>query len=466
MTIDYDGVIMGGTIQGREAAALAAREGARVALVEPPGSVERQIHRQIVLAALAQAENTASWDSLKHRVSALETVAYGQLSLDYLATSGVDVVRESGQFSPRPRLAVTTASRRLRSRGYVLAPGTQVTVPAIPGLAETPYLTLDTLFDLKTLPESAIVLGRSGAAIALAQALARHGTRTTLVSRGGTLLPTEDPDMSAFVAGLLEAAGVIVRLGDRPASLRYKDGFELCLAHGETLTSAVLVLATAPHPALEGLNLSGIGVHPTVVHGVSTALPVGDRLNTAHPRIFACGPVLGGYWAGATDHQDVAIALHNALYLPWRKLSFLNRLALLHTTPEYVRLGLTANQAQRWYGSKAIVVQVSFGHVLKAHFSEDITGVCRWVVHRDGQLLGAHICGPGASELMQTVALALYQHIPLQQLDRLPSLPHSLAAMLPLMVDEWQRQRWQPGTWRRDWAENWFNWRRSRRRRW
>lgn len=466
MTVDYDGVILGGTVQGREAAALAAQEGARVALVELPGEFDRQVHRHLALTVLAQANETSTWNFLRQRVNALQALAFPHLSLDCLANRGVDVVQQVGQMGNRPYLAMTTAERRLRSRSFLLAPGTRVTIPNLPGLSQTPYLTVDTLLDSQTLPESAIVLGRSSGAIALAQALAHLGTRTTLISRGNTLLPTEDPDMSAFVAGLLEAAGVTVKLGDRLQAVNYKDGFELCLANGERLTSAVLVLATATHPALEGLNLSSIGIQPRTIHAVPTALPVDDRLGTAHPRIFACGPVLGGYWAESTDHQDVAIALRNALYLPWRKLSFLNRPALLQTTPEYARIGLTATQARRWYGSEAMVLQVPFGQVLKAQLTEDSTGFCRWVAHRNGQLLGAQICGPGTSELMQTVALALHRRIPLQHLHRLPTLSPSLAAMVPLMVGEWQRQRWQPGTWRRDWAENWFNWRRSRRRRW
>ncbi|PZV17908.1 MAG: hypothetical protein DCF21_09015 [Leptolyngbya sp.] len=475
MTVDYDGVIIGGTVQGREAAALAARQGARVALVEPPGAVDRRIHRQLLLMALAQAgavEN-AGWGSLKHQVSALAAVAYPHLNLDCLATSGVDVVLEPGQFSLRPQLAVTTLSRRLRSRGYLLAPGTEVTVPAIPGLVETPYLTLDTLLALETLPESAVVLGRSGEAIALSQALALLGTRTTLVTRGDTLLPTEDADLSAFVAALLEASGVTLKLDTQLEEIRYKDGFEISLSQGDALSeplrerlgAASLVLATASHPVLEGLNLSRIGLQPRTIHGKPTMLPVDDRLATAHPRVFACGPALGGYWADATDHGDVAIALHNLLYLPWRKFSHLNRPALLHTTPEYARLGLTAAQARRWFGSAATVVQVPFGQVLKAHYGDDITGFCRWVVGDDGQILGAQICGPGASELMYAVALAVQQSIPLQRLDQVPTLSPSLAAMISVMVDSWQRQRWHQGTWRRDWAENWFNWRRTRRRR-
>jgi pyruvate/2-oxoglutarate dehydrogenase complex dihydrolipoamide dehydrogenase (E3) component len=265
MTVDYDGVIIGGTVQGRKAASLAAREGARVALVEPVGAVERQLHRQIGLGVLAQADGASNWVSLKAQIKALEAVAYPHLSLDCLASSGVDVVPSPAQFSPRPKLAVTTLTRRLRSRGYLLAPDTEVTVPDIPGLAETPYLTLDTLLDLEQPPESAIVLGRSSTAIALAQALARLGTRTTLVSRGNALLPTEDADISAFIAALLEADGVALRLGSTLDKVRDQGGGELSFTSGDRLAADHLILATASHPALADLNLGSIGIRPSLV---------------------------------------------------------------------------------------------------------------------------------------------------------------------------------------------------------
>jgi pyruvate/2-oxoglutarate dehydrogenase complex dihydrolipoamide dehydrogenase (E3) component len=421
------------------------------------------MRRGLALAALAAAPQP-TWSGLAAQVAALEAVAYPHLRLEGLASGGVDVVVEPGQFSPRPQLAVTTATRQLRSRRYLLALPTAPNLPAIPGLGTVPYLTLETLLEQPVQPQSAIVLGGSAAAIALAQALARRGTETTLLSRGDRLLPTEDNDISAFVAALLEAAGVVLRLGQSLEAVQDKDGVTLTLAGGELLSAQVLLLATAGHLDLQGLNLGGVGIQPRQVHGVATALPVDDRLATAHPRVFACGPALGGYWAEATDWQDVAIAVRNALYLPWRQLARLHRPALLHTSPELARIGLTATQARRWYGSEATVLQIPFGQVIKAHCDDDITGFCRWIVRGDGQLLGAQICGPGASELMAIAALALQRSIPLQQLDRLPVLPPSLAAMLPSLSDAWQHQRWRPGTWRRDWAENWCNWRRSRQR--
>jgi hypothetical protein len=84
------------------------------------------------------------------------------------------------------------------------------------------------------------------------------------------------------------------------------------------------------------------------------------------------------------------------------------------------------------------------------------------VVHRDGRLLGAQIWGSYARDLSQTVAGMMQNDRRIHHWECFSALPHSHAEILEQMVAQWQQQRWQPGTWRRDWAENWFNWRRSR----
>ncbi|HIK44952.1 MAG TPA: NAD(P)/FAD-dependent oxidoreductase [Leptolyngbyaceae cyanobacterium M65_K2018_010] len=473
MTADYDGVIVGGTLQGREAAALAAREGARVALVEPDGAVEAILWRQLLVQVLSHwgqqirperllgpgddPEPRLDWAPLMAQVLRMAEMAYPHLGLESLAAKGVDVVVGPGQFSRKPRLVFATADRVLRARGFVLCPNTQVSVPSVPGLAETPYTTLDRLGQWTQPPEDLVILGRSPEAIALAQLLSWRGTRVTLVTRGDRLLPSEDGDISIFIESLLRAAGVDLRLGVTLKQVTYRHGFSLDLATGGPLQASHLWLATNRQPDVEGLNLEALGLPPPWPH-----LPVNDQLHTSHPRVFVCGPALGGYWAEATDHQDVAVALRNALYLPWRRMTRLGRLGYLATVPGFARLGLTGTQAERWYGSAALVLQIPFGETLAAHFKADTTGFCRWVLHRDGRLLGAQICGPHAEDLIQTVGLILAQNLPLQHIHRLPRLPQSHGEILHRMLDAWQHYRWRPGTWRRDWAENWFNWRRSR----
>jgi pyruvate/2-oxoglutarate dehydrogenase complex dihydrolipoamide dehydrogenase (E3) component len=478
MTVDFDVVIIGGTSHGREAAAIAAREGARVALVEPPGTMAAYWRRQLTVQVLAEAGRQVqratlsqvqpgepmavtadfAWPVLRQRVQQLADITTTPLSLDQLGLRGVDVVLGEGQFAPKPRLALTTTDRPLRARGYVLSPATAVTVPAIPGLSQTPYLTPETLLTLEQLPEALVILGRSTEAIALAQSLAWLGSAVTLVSRGRQLVPTEDPDISTFVESLLLAAGVKLRLGASLESINHAGQFHIQLADGESLTTPQLLLATGGHPLVADLNLSRVGIHTD-----KTGISVDDRCATSRPRIFACGPALGSYWAETMDSQDVAIALRNALYLPHRQLRSLRRTASLATIPEFARIGMTAHQAHHWYGADITRLQVPFSQVGRFQLSGDIIGFCRWVVHRDGRILGAQICGAGASDLIQTVAWLIQQDIPLHRLSQLPHLPATATEMLVRTAESWQDHRWQRGTWRRDWAENWFNWRRSRR---
>jgi pyruvate/2-oxoglutarate dehydrogenase complex dihydrolipoamide dehydrogenase (E3) component len=163
MTVNYDGVILGGTIQARLMATRAARQGARIALVEAPMSVNRQQRRQMTIAVLARAGaarqsqwfpapprplDSSDWASLRQRVALAVEMADGQTSLHDLAVAGVDIVPEVGQFAPKPRLAITTESRRLTGRSYLLSPPVEVMKPAILGLSEAPVLIPETLLDL------------------------------------------------------------------------------------------------------------------------------------------------------------------------------------------------------------------------------------------------------------------------------------------------------------------------------
>jgi len=471
MTVDFDGVMIGGTVQARAVAATAVRQGARIALVEPVGAVESQMRRQLTIQVLAQVSRSrpqasalevsspptvGDWARLRQRVAAATDIAYPDLGLDTLAMGGVDAVVESAQFSLKPCLAVTTATRRLRGRRYLLSPPTGVMIPAIPGLAETPVLTPETLLDLPLPPPELVILGRSPDAIALAQSLAMLGIPVTLLTRAEQLLPTEDRDISAYVESLLMASGVNVQLGARLTSVAYAGHFTVQFTDGDRLKAPHLLLATARHPQVESLHLKRINVQTSRTH-----IPVDDRLKTTRPGCFAFGPCLGGYWADHTDTQDGQIAIHNALYLPWRQIQQLNRVGEITTTPEFARFGMTAHQARWAYGNAAQVIQVPFEQVLKTQLDDRIGGFCRCIMHHDGRILGAQLVGPSASDLAQTLAL-LAQGRPSRQ-------PFAPSALVPLTTmdmvhrlgEAWQARQWQPGTWRRDWAENWFNWRRS-----
>ncbi|MCU0622733.1 MAG: FAD-dependent oxidoreductase, partial [Gemmatimonadaceae bacterium] len=119
---------------------------------------------------------------------------------------GVDVFLGEGRFEGRDAIRVGTAS--LRFRRAVIATGARAKAPPIPGLADVPYLTNETLFDLARVPSSLIVLGGGPIGCEMAQTFARLGCRVTLLDKGPRLLPRDDADASAVVWRALEADGV------------------------------------------------------------------------------------------------------------------------------------------------------------------------------------------------------------------------------------------------------------------
>jgi len=459
--VDYDVVIVGGSLPARAAAARGARQGARVALAEPPGELERELAGQLLVRHLVQLHSRAAkpldWAACGRYIQRTVEVAYPQWTRSALAAQGVDVLEERGQLSPGPPLTLITPQRQLRSRGVILAPTGQSPLPPIPGLAERAYLSLEDLAALPRRPDRLVILGRRPLAIALAQALAHLGTLVTLVSRGDRLLPEEDTDISEFVESLVIAAGVDLRLGTSVLEITGEAPLTLHLPDQPPLVTDHLLLASLPRPHLAPLNLTALGVSTE-----SPYLAVDDHLRTLHPRVFACGPVLGGYWAEVRDHQDVAIALDNALYLPRRAARWHPRQALLPTWPPLGRLGITATQARAWYGPAVTVLQAPLSDLVSCHLSDHTTGFCRWVVHQEGQLLGAQIIAPEADQVLATLAMILQHRLGLQGLAQIFRLPYGSSEILNQLLEAWQQQRWQPGRWRRDWAENWFNWRRTR----
>lgn len=473
---EYDLVIVGGSVPGRAAATLAARQGARVALVDPPGQTEAAIYQSVLLQGLAEvvqarqplglaslgAQNSIhpaptrdalNWSACRWGIATLAAQAHPSLDPLALATQGIDVVREVPQLSPRPRLAVTTETRRLTGRGVLLAPGMEPTIPAIPGLAAVPYLTTATVMQLDAQPRSLLVLGRSPAAIALAQALALLGTSVTLVARGERLLPKVDPATATTMAALLRAAGVALRLGVDIQAVSAGPNVRLHLRKGDVLTAEHLLVATAGRPAVAGLNLACVG-------GAAVLSP-GPTL-MARQRVGVCGPAIAGDWTTPTDWYDAQVAVHNLLYRPSRTYSWLGQVGYVATVPGLGRVGMTATAARRAYGPWAQIIRTPIDPPLAAQLGQGSTCLGQWAVHADGRILGAELIGPQALELIQAVALLRQSDYRLGQ-GETTIIPGSLMACLGEVSAQWQQRRWQPGRWRRDWAENWFNWRRTAR---
>jgi pyruvate/2-oxoglutarate dehydrogenase complex dihydrolipoamide dehydrogenase (E3) component len=395
------------------------------------------------------------WQWLQQRASLIAETLSGD-DWSQLMMQGCDVIFERGQVIGDRPLTIATKTRQLTTRALLLTTGCRQVAPEISGLTAIPYETPASILQIARLPESVAIIGSSPPHLALAQLLRRGGVTVHLITGHAQLLSQEDQDVSHWMTAQLVAEGVALHLNSAVASVHPSAGATVVSLAGTDVSAEALVVAGPSYPNIVNLGLADWfeGDRP---------LEVNAFLQTRHPRIFASGTVLGGYDAAAIARQEAHIAVENALFWQRRPMDYRLLPYDFPTHPAVARVGLTEAQARQRYPEQDLLIhRQSLYQLPKAQWREAITGFCKVIAHRRGSLLGCHGIGPEAPEWIQTAAWLMQQKIPWSRIAQLPVVPHSFGALIQQASEVWERDRWQPGHWRRDWGDNWCNWRRSR----
>ncbi|XGV97258.1 MAG: FAD-dependent oxidoreductase [Leptolyngbya sp. BL-A-14] len=498
MPVDYDLVVIGSSAAGIHAAIAAANLKARVALVEQGRSaigdefgvrvlteVGQAIYQRQWGASLGLWDATAPlattlWTQAKQWSEAAAIAITDPLSPSALSALGIDVLSGCGEFHRKPVPGFRVNGRSLRSRAYLLAieqlpvvlessiqqPSNPisptVSEPAlseIDGLATIGYLNASAVLEkIPTLetPQRLVIMGNDTIGVALAQSLVRLGQTVTLIVSTPTILPHEDPEAALLLQAQLEAEGVEVVTGTTVTQVRQIEQSKWVQAGNRAIEADEIVLATVPTFVWETLNLEAVNVKRSPL-----GVWVNAKLQTTNPRIYACRGHIAGAYASQQAIADVAIALKNALFWPIAKIPPYPVPSVISTAPPLARIGHTEPSAMQRFGKNVVVLRQPFKTLVKAHIQDETTGFCKLLVHRNGTLLGAHIVGAQADELIGTIALAMQQKLKIQAIAALV-LPSSVfAQIIHKAAAEWHHQRWQQHTSRQDFWERFFNWRRS-----
>ena len=302
--------------------------------------------------------------------------------------------------------AFEVGGRTLTARSFVIATGSRPAVPPIPGLADVPYLTNETVFDLREPVPSLIVVGGGPIGCELAQAFRRLGSEVALVDVAPGILPREDADLAGVVRDAMAADGVrfhleasIVRVagtaGALALTLRGKDGAE------RTLHGSHLLLAAGRRINTEGLGLDAAGVATD-----QGRIVVDDRLRTTNPRVYVVGDVAGGAQFTHLAEHHAGIVLRHAIFrLWWAKPSPILPWCTF-TDPELARVGLSEADA-RARGVDHRVYRFPFEEIDRAQAEGETAGFAKILTDPKGRLLGAAIVGAHAGELIAEYGLAL-----------------------------------------------------------
>ena len=348
------------------------------------------------------------------------------------------------------------SERTLSTRAIVIAAGAQPTVPSLPGLDETGYLTSDTVWGLSALPPRLLVLGGGPIGCELAQCFARLGSAVTLIESGPRLLSREDPEVSALLTQALEAEGVTVLTGHRAVRVE-KAADEKRLVTDQAGTVIVfdeLLCAVGRSPRVSGYGLEELGI-PL---GPGKTIETNAYLQTLYPNIYAVGDVAGPLQLTHAAAHQAWYAAVNALFGRFRRFKVDLRCvpAATFTEPEVARVGLNETEATA-QGIAYEVTRYGLEDLDRAIADDAKRGFVKvlTVPGRD-RILGVTLVGEHAGDLIAEYVLAMKHGLGLHQILGTVHIYPTLAEANKYVAGEWKRAHAPQGLLR--WAERYHRW--------
>jgi pyruvate/2-oxoglutarate dehydrogenase complex dihydrolipoamide dehydrogenase (E3) component len=423
-TLTPDICVIGAGPGGLSAAAAAAAFGVPTVLIEREAMGGDSLNTgsipsKALLAAARRAEtirgaaafglevqnvgvNFAKVSDHVHSVVAAVEPAY---SMERFTGLGVRVIRAHAQF--KDARTVTAADFEIRARRFVVAAGSKPIVPAIAGLDGGPFLTSETIFDLKERPEHLIIVGAGSVGLELAQAFRRLGSSVTVLEAARPLAG-DDPECVDIVLDRLEREGVVIRSGVNVVGVTYVGGTvtaAIAAAGAEqTITGSHLLIAVGRKPAIDGLGLDAAGIR----HDHS-GISVDRKLKTTNRRVYAIGDCIAGHSSLAhVANYHAGQVIRNALFrMPVRVRNAAMPWAT-YTEPELAQAGLTEAQAQA-RSLKIRIARWPYNDNDRAQTERETRGHIKIITTAKGKIVGATIAGSQASELIGIWALAIAQ---------------------------------------------------------
>ncbi len=325
----------------------------------------------------------------------------------------------------------------LEAPHIIIATGSVVAPPALPGLAEAGFVDSDAVLDADALPKSVIVLGGGYVGAELGQFMARLGVKTTFVIRAEHLLSGEDTDVGDSLTLYFRTEGIEVLTRAVLSHVEVRGGQKVVhyVRDGEAgeVAADEIFYALGRVPNVEGLGLEQAGVKCHAITGIE----VGLDMRTCVPNIFAVGDVTGIYPLVHVAIYQGEIAARNAMTGGHEVAEYgLQRTHTIFTDPQIAVAGATEKELAA-AGTPYVGASYLFSDHGKAIAIDKTKGFVKMLASPDdGRILGAAIVGPEASDLIHEVIVAMYYRGTAAEFAKIPHLHPTLAEILTYPAEE------------------------------
>lgn len=421
---DYDLLVIGAGSAAFAAAIKATEAGYRVALAEqstlggtcvnvgcvPSKALLRagetawlaQHHPFLGVRSLLESVDLSQIVSQKDQlVATLRQVKYADLVNDY----GFTVLEGRAQFTGKDIVEVN--GKPISATRVLVATGATPSIPPIPGLADSGYLTSTTALELDEIPKSIAIIGANAIGLELGQFFLHIGSKVTFIDLADRIAPFEEPEISSALTNALTAQGAVIHTSAEIVGVSQKDnknvvhlnvGLDPC----DIFVDEILV-ATGRRPNTKdlGLDLAGIETDPR------GAIIVDNYLRTTNAKVFSAGDVTGSPQFVYVSAYEGALAVENALLESRRTVDFKALPRVTFTSPQLASAGFTEAQARK-AGFDVVTSILPLDAIPRALVNHETNGLFKLVAEAGtGKLLGASIMSESAGEVIQSAVLAI-----------------------------------------------------------
>ena len=453
----YDVIVIGGGAGGLTVASGASSLGAKVALVEKekhlggdclhvgcvPSKAFIQAAKDIYSARVnattlgLEVTGEVSLKEVNKRVQQSIATIQEHDSDERFTSMGIDLYKGLGGFTSDHTVEIN--GTEIYGKRIVIATGSRPFITAIEGLKEAGYWTNEDIFHQEVLPKELLVIGGGPIGLELSQAMARLGSKVTVVERNEALLSKEDRAVQKAALELLEreltiwfnsdVKGVQLKNGKKVVSIE-KNGKLTQLAVDEIL------VAVGRRPNSDQLQLDKAEVQ----QNEKGFIPTNEKLQTNISHIYAIGDINGNFPFTHVAGEEGKTVVQNAVLGIPKKMNYDQIPWIIYTDPEIFHIGLTEKEAKEQM-SNFSVYEVPLGEVDRFVADHESKGIIKILTDTKGKIIGAHGIGKGVGDWMQTVIFAMKQGHKIGDLSQMMYPYPNHAAAIQRTADLYWREK-------------------------
>lgn len=377
---------------------------------------------------------------------------------------GVNVIFGEGHFESPGTFVVEDRENdqtlTLKSKKFVITTGSRPTTPHIPGIDSVNYLDSENVWELDQLPERLLVIGAGPIGVELGQAFHRLGAKVMIVQRSDRILTKEDPEVSEKMLSYLQEEGIEILLNTNPVQINQiktpfseelnpdiavwvsqnteaSEEYRVQLKAADTGKEREIIVdriltATGRKPNIEGLELEKIGIKIG-----KRGVEVNNKLQTTVRNIYAAGDVIGHYLFTHVAAFQATQIVRNIFFPGASTIDYSVVPWTTFCDPEIARCGLTEAEAREKHEA-VDVFRVDLQDVDRAVAEGETKGFIKVVATRwKGKLLGVHLVGPNAGEVIHEFVLAMSAGIPLRKLAGIIHVYPTFSSIVWRVAGKW-----------------------------